>query len=199
MKNFFKESVYSALIFFGTLIILSVGYATYTWDSAGQTSIRNRASGSTLTSSGWNSLVNNVDYLKDVTDSLALQISSLSFWRTSCPTGFTLIGTSGSQEAFCISTNPEATSSYNNAILNCYNKTPTKAHLCNMEEFSMACASWLTTNLTTVWHWTETIYSLSGNTYSMIVGWNPGNALCNSYGGATIATDTYPNSRCCFR
>ncbi|MDD2891547.1 MAG: tail fiber domain-containing protein [Candidatus Gracilibacteria bacterium] len=55
--SFWKKPVYSAFIFFGTLMMLSVGYAV--WNNVmGQVS-----SGDTLTSSKWNAFVDNINDL----------------------------------------------------------------------------------------------------------------------------------------
>lgn len=52
--SFWKKPLYSALIFFGTLIVLSIGYAA--WNTA----MSKVTSGSLLTSAGWNALVDNI-------------------------------------------------------------------------------------------------------------------------------------------
>lgn len=49
----FKKSLYSALVFFGTLIVLTVGYAA--WTTMGHVS-----SGNPLTATSWNALVDNI-------------------------------------------------------------------------------------------------------------------------------------------
>lgn len=48
-----KKSLYSALVFFGTLMVLSVGYAA--WTTLGHVS-----SGNPLTATSWNALVDNI-------------------------------------------------------------------------------------------------------------------------------------------
>ncbi len=56
-NSFIRKSLYSALVFFGTIMVLSIGYAT--WNSSmGKVSI-----GSTLSASGWNALVDNIEDL----------------------------------------------------------------------------------------------------------------------------------------
>ena len=53
-NSFIRKSLYSALVFFGTIMVLSVGYAT--WNSTmGKVSV-----GSSLSASGWNALVDNI-------------------------------------------------------------------------------------------------------------------------------------------
>lgn len=55
--SFWKKSLYSALIFFGTLVILSIGYGAL----AGGLSTADRVgSGSGLTSASWNRIVDGV-------------------------------------------------------------------------------------------------------------------------------------------
>lgn len=70
-------------------------------------------------------------------------------FRTSCPTGYTLIGTAGTPDAFCISTSyelPNAPSAEGNnpkwrdAQSNCAGKTPS-ASLCTINEWRKACKS----------------------------------------------------------
>lgn len=109
--------------------------------------------------------------------------------RTSCPAGFTLIGTSGSAEAFCISTNEEASATWLNATTACYNKTPTKARLCSAGEWAMACVSGLPTGMTGNWEWVADLYSASGQIM--------GASGCDSFGYTLVSNAT--GSRCCFR
>jgi hypothetical protein len=61
-------------------------------------------------------------------------------FRTSCPTGYTLIGTSGSDDAFCITTGPEniGTRTWDQAYNHCSLKTPS-ASLCTINEWRKAC------------------------------------------------------------
>lgn len=55
--SFWKKSFYSALVFFGTLIILSIGYAAL---SGGLSTTDLVGSGSGLTATSWNRLINGV-------------------------------------------------------------------------------------------------------------------------------------------
>ncbi len=109
--------------------------------------------------------------------------------RTSCPPGFTLIGTSGSAEAFCISTNEEASATWLNATTACYNKTPTKARLCSAGEWAMACVSGLPTGMTGNWEWVADLYNTNGQFM--------GGSGCDSFNGNSVSTSV--GSRCCFR
>ena len=62
--SFLRKSVYSALAFFGTLIILSVGYAT--WNST----MPHVGTGSGLTSNSWNTIVDNLNDLNSRSSSM---------------------------------------------------------------------------------------------------------------------------------
>ncbi len=53
-NSLIRKSLYSALVFFGTIMVLSVGYATWN-NTMGKVSI-----GSSLSASGWNALVDNI-------------------------------------------------------------------------------------------------------------------------------------------
>ncbi len=108
--------------------------------------------------------------------------------RTSCPSGFTLIGTSGSAEAFCISTNEETSANWLNAVTACYNKSTT-ARLCSAGEWAMACVSGLPTGMTGNSEW---VADLSGASGQLV-----GGASCGSFGIASVS-HSY-GSRCCFR
>ena len=56
-NSLFRKSLYSALVFFGTIMVLSVGYAT--WNST----MSQVTSGNPLSASGWNALVDNIEDL----------------------------------------------------------------------------------------------------------------------------------------
>jgi hypothetical protein len=109
--------------------------------------------------------------------------------RTSCPPGFTLIGTSGTAEAFCISTNEETVATWLNATTACYNKTPTKARLCSAGEWAMACVSGLPTGMTGNWEWVADLYSGQGQLM--------GSSGCDSFSFTNVSN--LAGSRCCFR
>lgn len=81
--------------------------------------------------------------------------------RTSCPAGYTLIGTAGDLSAFCFSSSRETDSmgnsvgSYYTAITSCNAKTP-KARICNASEWTSACLNYSSfsgglSNFTTTW------------------------------------------------
>ncbi len=58
--------------------------------------------------------------------------------REDCPTGYSLVGTSGDLSAFCISTQRRPASLVAPAEAYCDSQNP-KARFCNTEEWSMAC------------------------------------------------------------
>ncbi len=53
-NSLIRKSLYSALVFFGTIMVLSVGYAT--WNST----MGKVTTGNPLSASGWNALVDNI-------------------------------------------------------------------------------------------------------------------------------------------
>ncbi|EKD30009.1 MAG: hypothetical protein ACD_78C00190G0001 [uncultured bacterium (gcode 4)] len=55
--SFWKKSVYSALVFFGTLMVLSVGYAVL---SSGLSNADKVGSGSGLTATSWNNIIDGI-------------------------------------------------------------------------------------------------------------------------------------------
>lgn len=109
--------------------------------------------------------------------------------RTSCPANFTLIGTSGSAEAFCISSSQETSATWLNATTTCYNKSP-KARLCSASEWAMACVAGASgpNNMTGHWEW---VADLSGNN-GQIMGYSGCDYFDHNVGGSY-------GSRCCFR
>jgi hypothetical protein len=82
--------------------------------------------------------------------------------RTSCPSGYSLIGTPGTLDAFCISTNEQGGGggggedgdgvSWLQALTACYNKTPRQT-LCSVQQWTMACVSGLPNNMTNNKEW----------------------------------------------
>lgn len=116
--------------------------------------------------------------------------------RTSCPTGFSLVGTSGSPEAYCISSNEEASANWLTAVTNCSNKVPA-ARLCTTSEWAHACvkaATYGITGITGNWEWTAELSFDGGSFYS---GLSVGASGCNS-GTYSYVHQSNP-SRCCFR
>ncbi|MDD5197740.1 MAG: hypothetical protein PHN60_02675 [Candidatus Gracilibacteria bacterium] len=69
----FKKALYSALVFFGTLIVLSVGYAAYS-------TMTPATSGQPLTIGIWNAMITNMDDLNTRVDSLVSGGGNL--WNT---------------------------------------------------------------------------------------------------------------------
>ncbi len=93
---------------------------------------------------------------------------------TSCPAGFTLIGTSGSAEAFCISSNQETIATWLGANQTCRGKSP-KARLCSASEWAAACVDGAAgpNNMTGHWEWVADLYGSSGQIM--------GNSGCDSF------------------
>ncbi|NBW99868.1 hypothetical protein EBR03_09900, partial [bacterium] len=123
-------------------------------------------------------------------------------FRTSCPSGFTLIGTSGTAEAFCISTAEETGANWIGAVTACYNKTPS-AHLCTVAEWTMACVSGLPSSmLDSDWEWVSQMAYVYGGT-----GTNANGAIAMGANTCSSATNASTNvdrsntyvSRCCLR
>jgi|GEM_PF-4346986 len=111
--------------------------------------------------------------------------------RTSCPSGFTLIGTSGTSEAFCISTNEETSATWLSAVTTCSNKSPA-ARLCSTSEWAHACVkagTYGVNNMTGNYEWVADTNSGSGGIM--------GNTACDTMSANSVAS-SYA-SRCCFR
>lgn len=88
IPSYLKKSVYSALVFFGTLIVLSVAYAAYqTINSSEYTS------GQPLTQSLFGKVVNNIaDHetrIASLTTSAVPSGAIMAFSLATCPTGWT--------------------------------------------------------------------------------------------------------------
>ncbi len=110
--------------------------------------------------------------------------------RTECPDGFTLIGESGSAEAFCISAHPEALSNWVDAADNCYRNF--KAHLCTAAEWISACSAGIGNMKGPHVEW---VAGVVGNKYGAAL---IGGATCAS----TMTNAAHPYqaySRCCLR
>lgn len=114
--------------------------------------------------------------------------------RVSCPAGFTLIGTAGTAEAFCISTTPAAASTWLAATTACYNQSP-KARLCSSSEWMMACVASASGPNNMVNHGGEWSADL-GKDYS---AWVMGDgATCGLNYGIDASGGNTKESRCCF-
>jgi hypothetical protein len=110
--------------------------------------------------------------------------------RSSCPDNFTLVGTPGSTEAFCISSRREENQTWLDAVSTCRGKTP-KARLCSASEWVAACVDGAEgpNNMKGHWEWVADLYDDHGQ----VMG-NPG---CDSfYAYRLISTGGF---RCCFR
>ena len=65
-----KNAFYSALVFFGTLLVLSAGYAAY--------SLATETSGGQLTADKWNTVINSVNDLDSRVSGATSGVSSLT-------------------------------------------------------------------------------------------------------------------------
>ncbi len=118
--------------------------------------------------------------------------------RTNCPTGFSLVGTSGSSEAFCISTNEETPLTWVNAVTNCANKTP-NARLCSIDEWVHACVKASTYFINNMGNGDEEWVA------DLLNGSSPNaRAMDILFGSSCVGNDAFlatsnRRSRCCFR
>jgi len=153
-------------------------------------------SAQTIDGSTTSSLSSQYQYVTVVSDGANWSIvgtnsASGASGRTSCPGGFTLIGTSGSAEAFCISSSQETSATWLSATTTCYGKA-TKARLCSASEWAMACVAGASgpNNMTGHWEW---VADLSGVATGEVVGLTG----CGSFNADDV--DHSYGSRCCFR
>lgn len=110
--------------------------------------------------------------------------------RVECPTGYTLIGTAGSADAFCISSKKESPETWLDANIACRKKTP-KARLCSASEWVTACVDGSAgpNNMTGHWEWVADLYD--DHAQAM------GSSGCDSfYAHRLFSTGGF---RCCFR
>ena len=122
-------------------------------DVAGEVKFGNTASTCNATNEGqqrYNSTSKQMEFCN------ATSWMAFGSFRTSCPAGFTLIGTSGTAEAFCISTIEQTAAVWGTAADACTNLSPS-AHLCDAAEWVTACyASSPPTGMTGNWEWVST-------------------------------------------
>lgn len=92
---------------------------------------------------------------------------------THCDTGFTLIGTPGNPNAYCIENALNIADTYTVANNNCAGKTNTRkttANVCTAKQMDRACeANAALTSLVNVYHWTSDGYNASGTNGQMVV------------------------------
>lgn len=114
---------------------------------------------------------------------------------TSCPAGFTMIGTAGQIGTYCIGSSAETPTTYFAALEVCQSKaTSDNSHsfMCTNVQWQKACDSGLIAGLGTTINWISDGFFHNGTSwYAMYRG----TANCTSYGGVgTTATQTF---RCC--
>jgi hypothetical protein len=117
--------------------------------------------------------------------------SAVSAWaQTECRAGFTLVGTPGTAESFCISSKRESPETWLNANVVCRSKTP-KAHLCSASEWVSACVDGAAGpgNMSGHWEWVADLNDDNGQAM--------GGSGCDSFlSYRLISTGGF---RCCFR
>jgi hypothetical protein len=138
----------------------------------------------------------------DLTNHQAVYCSSSGKWaafsafRTSCPAGYTLIGTSGTAEAYCVeSASIQTFVSWDVAASNCYSAG---AHICSVSEWYDACVSGLVPGgahpIGQQWEWVAVVDSLTPG--SSNYGVAMGNGSC---AGSSMAPAPSLPYRCCMR
>lgn len=92
MKKIFLKSVVAWVWFFGTLFLWVIVYAAWT-------NISTQSSGTTITHTLWNELVNNINTVWTKVDTLVPPGAIMAFNLASCPTGWIAAdGTSGTPD-----------------------------------------------------------------------------------------------------
>lgn len=113
---------------------------------------------------------------------------------TSCPSGWTMIGTSGRTTTFCIETNERSATTYLSAKSTCTgldDSTHGRAHLCTHNEWHMACERGTgLSNMTNNWEW---VADLGDSSPAFLAG----SGGCCALGSSDI-TISYAY-RCCLR
>jgi len=113
---------------------------------------------------------------------------------TSCPSGFTMVGTSGRRGTFCIDSNERTAQAWLAAKDTCrgLSFTQGRAFMCSHSEWYTACqdAPAGLTNMTNGWEW---VAEFNGNTYAILAG--SGGCSGLNYYSLSYAYDF----RCCVR
>ncbi len=164
-------------------------------DVAGEVKFGNTSSTCNATNEGqqrYNSASKNMEFCNGTT--WTAYGTGGSGGRTTCPIGFTLIGTSGSAEAFCISSNQESPSSWEGGASVCYNKS-LSARLCSASEWAMACVAGASGPNNMTGHWElvgDRDSIISGSSGAVIMG-------MSSCGHSSADGSGSIGFRCCFR
>lgn len=109
---------------------------------------------------------------------------------TACPTGFSLVGTSGRANSFCIHTAAQAADDYYDAANACttVNNSRGRAHLCTPMEWYQACQLGVGTGIAAGVEWTDQVLPATVS------------AVRSSAGCGILGTDAIVNTnpyRCC--
>ena len=165
-------------------------------DVAGEVKFGNTSSTCNATNEGqqrYNSASKNMEFCNGTT--WTAYGTGGSGGRTTCPVGITLIGTSGSAEAFCISSTQEASGTWLAATTACYNKSPS-ARLCSVGEWAMACVAGVSgpNNMTGHWEWVSVVSGYSGTGGG---GEVMGFSGCDTFDIISVSNSN--GARCCFR
>ncbi|MBM4253546.1 MAG: hypothetical protein FJ146_16380, partial [Deltaproteobacteria bacterium] len=120
------------------------------------------------------------------------QTTSASNGISSCPSGYTMIGTTGKRGTFCISTAERTAATWATAMQTCINLNLTEgsAFLCSYNQWYKACLAGTPTSMTNNWEWTSNI---TNNTNAM----QAGNGSCGALSNASDFTTTSYTYRCC--
>lgn len=122
--------------------------------------------------------------------------------RGRCPSGYSLIGTPGSSEAFCISEVNEPGATWLSAAMSCRGKA-TKAHVCSSAEWVSACLDGTAgPNMIGTWQWVSEFagQDIDASATGAISGRMMGGATSSSCGtGAVDESTKIHEYRCCFR
>jgi hypothetical protein len=121
------------------------------------------------------------------------QTTAVSAGITSCPTGFTLVGSSGKRGTYCIETNSRSAQPWFAAKDTCrgLNLATGMAFLCNHDEWYNACASSAVTGMTGHWEWINQVFTYAATVNSIAAG----GTNCTSVGN-DAPTSSYV-FRCC--
>jgi hypothetical protein len=109
----------------------------------------------------------------------------------SCPSGFTMIGTSGKRGTYCIDTTERTASTWLTAKQTCFNLNLAEgaAMMCDHSEWYKACLAGTPTGMTGNWEWVDEIHYAGAEM--------AGSANCDSLNNANF-TNSYV-FRCCVR
>jgi len=132
---------------------------------------------------------------------------------TNCDSGYTLVGTPGNPNAYCIENTPNTSVFYTDANSNCVGKSNnrrTAPAVCTTKQMDRACeADTPLSSLLNVYHWTSDGYNASGtNSQMVVVKYVSSTGSCHLSDGGTSNTGRNAYSyaintgivyRCCYQ